>query len=138
MNRQRLLVWLLRLSGTVEILAFISVVMPRSWMEMSHEWLGMGTMPDGPLVMFMIRQASYAYGMHGVSLWILASDVVRFRPLIVFNGVAFLLAAPVFFLIDYTSGVPMWWTIFDALACGSTGAALLLLTRGELDHQTNR
>ena len=77
MNRQRLLVWLLRLSGLVEILAFISVVMPRSWMEMSHEWLGMGTMPDGALLMFMIRQASYAYGMHGVSLWVLASDVVR-------------------------------------------------------------
>ena len=123
--------WLLRLAGAVEILAFISVVMPRSWMETSHEWLGMGTMPDGPLVMFMIRQASYAYGMHGVSLWILASDVVRFRPLIVFNGVAFLLAAPVFFLIDYTTGVPLWWTIFDSLACGAIGAALLLLTRGD-------
>ena len=131
MNRQRLLVWLLRLSGAVEILAFIAVVMPRSWMEVSHEWLGMGTMPDGPLVMFMIRQASYAYGMHGVSLWILASDVVRFRPLIIFNGVAFLLAAPVFFLIDYTTGVPFWWTIFDSLACGSTGIALLLLTRDD-------
>ena len=130
MNRQRLLVWLLRLSGAVEILAFISVVMPRSWMEISHEWLGMGTMPDGALLMFMIRQASYAYGMHGVSLWILASDVVRFRPLIVFNGFAFLLAGPIFFLIDYLTGMPLWWTIFDALACGSIGAALLLLTRG--------
>lgn len=130
MNRERLLVWLLRLAGAVEILAFISVVMPRSWMEISHEWLGMGTMPDGPLVMFMIRQASYAYGMHGVSLLVLASDVVRFRPLIVFNGIAFLLAAPVFFLIDYASGVPFWWTIFDPLACGSTGVALLMLTRG--------
>ena len=129
MNRQRLLVWLLRLAGAVEILAFISVVMPRSWMEISHEWLGMGTMPDGPLVMFMIRQASYAYGMHGVLLWILATDVARFRPLIVFNGVAFLLAAPVFFLIDYTTGIPLWWTIFDSLACGSIGVALLLLTR---------
>lgn len=131
MNRQRLLVWLLRLSGAIEILAFISVVMPRSWMEISHEWLGMGTMPEGALLMFMIRQSSYAYGMHGVTLWILASDVGRFRPLIVFNGVAFLLAAPVFFLIDYTTGIPLWWTIFDSLACGSIGVAFLLLTRGD-------
>ncbi|HKO61355.1 MAG TPA: hypothetical protein VJV03_09360 [Pyrinomonadaceae bacterium] len=129
MNRDRLLSWFLRLAGLVEILAFISVVMPRSWMESAHEWLGMGAMPEGALVMFMIRQASYAYGMHGVSLWILASDVVRFRPLIVFNGVAFLLAGPVFFLIDYTTGVPFWWTVFDSLACGVTGVLLLLLTR---------
>jgi hypothetical protein len=131
MNRKRLLTWLLRLSGVTEMLAFIAVVMPRSWMEVSHEWLGMGVMPDAPLVMFMIRQASYAYGMHGIALWIIASDVVRFRRLVIFNGIAFLLAGPVFFIIDYTSGVPFWWTIFDALACGSVGAATLLLTWGD-------
>ena len=129
MTRQNLLVWLLRLAGAVEMLAFVSVVMPRSWMEISHEWLGMGTMPEGPLVMFMIRQASYAYGMHGIMLWILSSDVARFRPLVVFNGIAFLLAAPVFFLIDYLTGIPLWWAIFDALACGLIGVGLLLLTR---------
>jgi hypothetical protein len=128
MNRKRLQAWLLRLAGAVEILAFISVVMPRSWMEISHEWLGMGAMPDGPLVMFMIRQASYAYGMHGISLWLIASDVDRFRPLVIFNGIAFLLAAPVFFLIDYTSGVPFWWTIGDTLACAFFGVGLLWLT----------
>lgn len=131
MNRQRLQVWLLRLAGTVEILAFVAVVMPRSWMEISHEWLGMGLMPDGPLVMFMIRQASYAYGMHGISLWVIATDVVRFRPLVIFNGIAFLLAAPVFFLIDYTSGVPFWWTIGDTLGCAFFGAGLLLLCSNE-------
>jgi len=43
--------------------------------------------------MFMIRQASYVYGMHGASLWVLATDVRRFRPLIVFNGISFTLAA---------------------------------------------
>lgn len=134
MDRRLLQKVLLRLAGAVEILAFVSVVMPRSWMESSHEWLGMGTMPDGPLVMFMIRQASYAYGMHGISLWVLASDIVRFRPLIIFNGIAFLLAAPVFFLIDYTSGVPFWWTVFDTLGCGFFGGALLWLTVREADE----
>ena len=128
MNRERLLVWLLRVSGTFEMLAFLAVVMPRSWMESSHSWLGLGQMPDGPILMFMIRQASYTYGMHGVSLWVLATDVVRFRPLIIFNGIAFLLAALVFFLIDYAEGIPWWWTVVDVLGCGSFGAALLWLT----------
>jgi len=93
MDSRRLLAWLLRLAGAFEILAFFAVVMPRSWMEVSHAWLGMGVMPDGPLIMFMIRQASYTYGMHGVSLWVLASDVVRFRKLVILNGIAYLLAA---------------------------------------------
>ena len=112
------------------MLAFIAVAMPRSWMEVSHLWLGLGEMPEGPLIMFMIRQASYTYGMHGVSLWVLASDVDRFRPLVTLNGVSFLLAALVFFLIDYTSGVPLWWTAADTLACALFGAAVLWLGRG--------
>ncbi len=130
MSRQRLQSWLLRLAGAVEILAFIAVVMPRSWMEASHTWLGLGEMPGGAVTMFMIRQASYAYGMHGISLWVLAWDVNRFRPLVILNGISFLLAAPVFFVIDYTSGMPPWWMAADTLGCAFFGAALLWLDPG--------
>ena len=129
MNYRRLLRWLLRITGSTEILAFVAVVMPRSWMEVSHAWLGLGQMPSGPIIMFMIRQASYVYGMHGVSLWVLASDVDRFRQLVILNGVSFLLAAPVFFVIDYTSGIPLWWTIVDTFSCAFFGAAVLWLSR---------
>lgn len=128
MNSQRIQAWLLRLSGAVEMLAFLAVVMPRSWMEIAHAWIGLGAMPDGPIIMFMIRQASYTYGVHGLSLWVIASNVERFRTLVIFNGFAYLLAAPVFFLIDYTAGMPFWWTLGDLLGCGGFGAALLWLT----------
>ena len=130
--------WVLRLTGATEILAFISVVMPRSWMEVSHSWLGLGEMPRGPLIMFMIRQASYAYGMHGVSLWLMATDVRRYQPLIVFNAISFLGAAVVFAVIDYTAGMPFWWTIVDAVGCASFGVAVLILNRsmrGSLSHE---
>ena len=103
--------------------------MPRSWMEVTHSWLGMGEMARSGLLMFMIRQASYAYGMHGVSLLVIASDVTRFRALVILNGIAYLLAGPIFFWIDYTTGMPWWWTVADALACGFTGLAILLLSR---------
>jgi hypothetical protein len=129
MNSLHLQAWLMRLAGVVEILAFIAVVMPRSWMETSHTWLGLGEMPAAPVLMFMIRQASYTYGVHGISLLVLASNVERFRPLVILNGIAFLVAGPVFFLIDYTSGMPWWWTIADPLSCLTFGAALLLLNR---------
>lgn len=127
MTNESLQAWLLRLTGAFEILAFIAVVMPRSWMEVSHAWLGLGEMPGGPILMFLIRQASYAYGAHGLSLWILASDISRFRPLIIFNGIVFLLAGPVFFAIDYTYGMPFFWTLMDTVGCAFFGAALLWL-----------
>lgn len=116
--------------GSFEILAFIAVVMPRSWMEVSHEWLGMGEMVSGPLIMFMIRQASFTYGMHGISLWVLAADLVRFRTLVILNGIAYLVAGPVFFWIDYATGMPWWWTVVDSIGCGFAGALILLLARG--------
>ena len=87
--------------------------------------------------MFMIRQASYTYGMHGVSLWVLATNLNRFRPLVKLNGIAYLLAGPVFLVIDYSSGMPMWWTIADSLGCALMGAALLGLIRHEKDHTEN-
>ena len=36
-----------------------------------------------------------------------------------------LLAALVFAAIDYTTGMPLWWTIGDAVGCGGLGAVLL-------------
>jgi hypothetical protein len=125
MDSRRLQAWLLRAVGATEALAFVAVVMPRAWMEASHRWLGMGEMPDAPVLMFMIRQASYVYGMHGVSLLVLASDVERYRRLILLNAVSFTLAAPVFFAIDYTAGMPLWWTVADSLGCALVGVVLL-------------
>ena len=121
---------MLRLAGVFEILAFIAVVMPQSWMEISHEWIGLGAFPGGPVLMFLIRQASYVYGMHGVSLIVLSLDVKRFRPIIILNGISFLLAAPVFVAIDYSAGMPWWWTIADPLGCGFLGAILLWCNLG--------
>lgn len=134
MNQQRVLSWLLRVAGAFEILAFAAVVMPRSWMMSAHAWLGMGEMVTGPITIYMIRQASYTYGLHGIFLWILASDVQRYRPLVIFTGISFLAAGFVFFAIDHTSGLPLWWSVSDAVAVAIFGASLLWLTRRSIYH----
>jgi hypothetical protein len=69
--------------------------------------------------------------MHGLSLWIIASDLTRFRTLVLFNGISFVLAGPVFFLIDHTSGMPSWWTAIDGPSCALFGIAMLWLSRGD-------
>lgn len=60
-------------------------------------------------------------------LWVLSWDVIRFRSLVVFTGISYLVAAPVFFAIDSVSGMPWFWTIGDAGSCLGFGAALLCL-----------
>jgi len=129
MNEELLQKWILRIAGAFEILAFISVVMPRAWMEAGHTWLGMGPMPDGPVLMFMIRQASYTYGMHGISLLVISTDLRRFRPLLILNGISYALAGVVFAWIDHSAGMPWFWTVGDALGCGLFGLAVLWFSR---------
>jgi hypothetical protein len=47
---------------------------------------------------------------------------------------SFLLAAPVFFIIDHAAGMPFYRTLPDAAGCGFFGAALLWLTRRDAGH----
>ncbi len=119
----------LRTGAVVEMLSFPWSIAPRAWMEASHEWLGMGTMPAGAVVDFTIRQSAFFYGMHGVLLWCLAGDVVRFQPIVRLIGWTYLIFGPVFFLIDWTTGTPLWWTWCDPLVTGLFGALILLADR---------
>jgi hypothetical protein len=97
-------------------------------MEWSHERLGMGVMPRGAVVDYMIRQASVVYGLQGIAMWILASDVERFRPLIRFTGLSFLLVAPIFVVIDNIAGMPSFWAVGDGVCCAILGAAVFWLS----------
>ena len=103
----RLLAWVIRAVGTVEILALVAVVMPASWMEARHAALGMGDMPQRPVFDSVMRQVSFTYRLHGIAMWFIASDVQRYRPLVVLTAPGYLLAGPVFIAIDMHNGMPM-------------------------------
>jgi hypothetical protein len=107
-------------------------------MEAGHSWLGPGEMPEGAILNFLIRQASFTYGLHGVLLWLLSSDVVRFRPLIMFTGISYVLASVVLGWIDATSGMPWFWTLGDGGSCLMFGTVLLWLDwRAKSDSRPN-
>src|SRR5262245_60518520 len=101
MNYRRLQAWVLRLVGIVEILAFGAIFLPNSTMATVHEWLGKGAMPEGPVFDSVMRQVSFSYGLHGIALWFIAADVARYRPLVILTAIGYLVAGPVFFLIDF-------------------------------------
>jgi hypothetical protein len=117
----------LRLVGLTEMLAFGAVIMPRASMQDMYYRFGFGELPDVPLVNSLLRQVSFTYGLHGIALWIIAWDVVRYRPLVIFTGIGYLLAGPVLIAIDYTSGMPWWWVIGDGGTCLLIGVLILCL-----------
>ena len=125
--KPRLLVALLRFEGAMEMLAFIAVVMPHAWMAAAHQWLGLGVLPDFPLLDYMIRSASFLYGLHGVLLWMLAKDTKRFRPLIIYAAASYLASVLVFAMIDLRDGMPWWWTGAEIASVLSYGLVLAWL-----------
>lgn len=127
MNARRLQAWVMRLVGLVEIFAFLAVVMPSSWMEARYASLGTGAMPQGPVFDAVMRQVSWTYGLHGIAMWFIASDVMRYRPLVWLTAIGYLLTAPVFMVIDYLNGMPWFWIAGNGGSCLLIGVLMLLL-----------
>jgi hypothetical protein len=115
----------------VEILAFGAVFLPRAWMESIHTAMGLTEMPQGPTFDSVMRQVSFTYGVHGIALWFIAADVRRYRPLMILTAVGYLLAGPVFFVVDLHNGMPWSWIAGNGGSCLLIGALLVGLLWGE-------
>jgi hypothetical protein len=127
MSAEKMQALVLRIVGTVECCAFAFVVIPFSWMAVIHVWLGLGEMPDVVVLRYLIREVSMVDGLHGALLWLLASDVVRFRPLIIFTGFSYLLGGPVFAAGAATAGMPWFWYLGVGISCVAVGIVVLWL-----------
>ena len=103
------------------------VFVPDAWLASWHVGLGLGPMPDAVLLRYVIRGASYCQAAIGVLLWIIAVDVLRYRPLAIASGVIYLVGGPAFYLIDAWAGLPRWWRLMDSISCFLAGGVLLVL-----------
>src|SRR5215470_2941073 len=97
------LVILLRyLLGIPGLFALVAVFMPLSWMDATHRWLGLGEMPTTPVVEYLARSLSAFYALFGAICLVVASDLERYRPVVRFLGVAFVLLGLVLLGVDVT------------------------------------
>jgi hypothetical protein len=125
----RLLVWLLRLGGVLTTSAFAAIFLPVEWMAGAHEWLDLGEFPRAPVVDYLARSIALLYGFHGVLLFIISSDPVRFRPIVRYVGVMNLVFGIVMTGIDMFAGMPDWWTLAEGPPIAGFGVAILYLSR---------
>ncbi len=103
----------LRAIGTVGLLAFPCGFLPADWMDATHRWLGLGALPDEPIVGYLARSTSYFYALLGGLLWVLSYDVARFRPVILFVGLAMMVMGGLVMSMDYLEGMPWWWVMVE-------------------------
>ena len=124
---------LLRIVGLVSFSAIIPTFMPFGWMEATHAWLGMGILPDAPIVHYLTRSESLLYAAHGAVVVYVSFDVRRYLPALRFVAAVLGICGGSLLVIDLWAGMPWYWT-------GSEGAFLVLaaIVLGWLIQQVKR
>jgi hypothetical protein len=120
---------LLQVVGAVTVIALFPFVMPYSWMAAVHEWLGMGVLPDKPVVEYLARTTSALYGLLGGLYLVLATDVRPHARVITYCAVATLVLPAVNTALCLRAGMPPWWMWGDVIPCWLFGFGILFLQR---------
>lgn len=126
-------------TATARFLRFLAVLqmltggltfIPNGWLASWHVWLGLGHLPNDAFLRYVVRGGAFVQGAIGILIWIMAGDIVRYRPLILAVGWIYLVSGPAFYLIDSISGMPLFWSLLDAVSCFAVGSIILALSLG--------
>jgi hypothetical protein len=125
----RILKLLLRLVGGLCLLALVSFWMPRSWIEVSHRWLGWGEFPAAPIAEYLARSVSALSAFYGGLLVVLSFDVRRYAPVIRYQAVAIMILSGCGVVVGRWAGMPLWFVGGDMVACWVYSVPMLVLAR---------
>ena len=119
----------LRIIGSAALLALIAVVMPYSWMNAIHKWLGMGELPAEPIVGYLARSTSAFYTLLGGLMWVVSFDLHRYRPVLIYIGAAIIFFGTALFVVDLMEGMPLWWSMGEGPFNFIFGTVIFVLAR---------
>ncbi len=126
-NSEKTLALLMRLAGVLLLTALIPVVMPFSWMKDIHRALGMGELPDGPIMGYLTRSLSAMYAMHGALVFFISLDVRRYLPVVKFLAVLGIVFGSGMLVLDIRVGMPPSWIIGEGPFIIVLGGVMLWL-----------
>jgi hypothetical protein len=130
MNRSDFpLVVLLRAIAVAASLAVLPVFMPHAWMDAGHRWLGLGTLPETPIIVHLTRSLSAMYAFHAGLLWIVSRDVRRYAALVTYGALAIMVFGAVLIGIDVRAGLPWFWIAGEGPLTIGMGLAMFVLQR---------
>ena len=125
----------LRAVGAVAALAAFCAVMPYSWMNATHQFLGMGVLPDKPVVGYLARSTSAFYALFGGLFWVLSFNLVRYRPVLLYMGAATVALGLLLCGVDRVEGLPLFWRAVEGPIDTAFGLIILWLLRGVRDER---
>ncbi len=132
--QEKVLAWLLRISGVALLTAFGAVFLPVAWMALTHRWLGLGEFPAAPLVDYLTRSISVLYGIYGGLVLLISFDLRRYRPVVAYVAWMGVVAGILLLGIDIHAGMPRYWTQAEGPMLVVMAAVILVLLRS-VPHQ---
>ena len=126
-NTEIAIVVILRLLGIAALLAIPAIFMPYSWMNEVHDYLGLGDMPDTPIVSYLARSLSMFYAMFGAIAVYVSFDLRRYWSFVRLLALLSVAVGITLFWIDYHSNMPLHWTIVEGPFTIIVGVAILWL-----------
>ncbi len=124
---ERVLVAVLRVFGGLSLLATVAVFMPLAWMDACHAWLGLGPLPQGPIVEYLARSTSALYAMMGGLVWLAAGDPRRYERVIAYLAAIVAVLGVVIGVVDLRLGMPLLWTLGEGPGTVLMGLVLRIL-----------
>ena len=125
---ERALVILLRVSGLVLLTALLTAVMPFTWMDEIHRRLGLGELPNMPIMGYLTRSLSAMYALHGALVFFVSLDVRRYLPVVKCVFVLGILFGLGMLVLDQAVGMPRRWAYCEGPSIIILGGILLWLT----------
>ena len=136
MNKhEKTLTIVLRLAGLLALTAIFPAVMPFGWMVATHAWLGLGELPDLPIVHYLTRSLAMMYAVHGALVCYVSTDVRRCMPVIRFLVTVIILFGIGMLVLDCMIGLPPAWIIGEGPLIVALGVLLLWLA-GRAERQS--
>lgn len=126
---ERQLVWLLRFAGFFLVLAWPTLLLPTAVQASWHARLGLGAFPASPLVDYLTRTIAVLYGTRGLAYLLLAKDVRRYQPIILFFGWMDVATGILYLAIDLHAGLPAYWTAVEGPSLVLIGGLFVVLAR---------
>ncbi len=128
-THEKILVFLLRLSGCATLIAFPTALLPVEWMAAAHRWFGMGELPESAVVDYMARSLSLLYGSHGGMMLVVSTNVRRYAGVVTYLALMYALLGPAMLAIDLHAGMPQLWTLGEGPPIFLLGLLMLWLQR---------
>jgi hypothetical protein len=86
-------------------------------------------MPGEPVVGYLVRSLSLLYLFDGALMWLASTDIRRFLPIAVFEGVFHVVLGLTLLAVDLYEGLPWFWALGEGFFDTAVGVVFLLLCR---------